>query len=70
MRDWSTLQSLVWIDPGETVTYSILDVAEALPEFGVGYCVEHVSRRLLWDWAISALRRIPLGPGRSMGVHP
>jgi len=34
----------VWIDARETVTYSILDVAEALPEFRVGYSVEHVSR--------------------------
>ncbi len=70
MRHGTALKSLVWIDARETVTYSVLDVAETFPEFGVCYCIEHASRPPLWDCAISAFRRMPLAPGRSMAVHP
>ncbi len=70
MRHGTALKSLVWIDARETVTYSVLYVAETFPELGVGYSVEHASRPPLWDFVISALRRMPLAPGRSMAVHP
>ena len=70
MRHGAALKSLVWIYPRETVTYSVLNVAEPFPEFGVGYRVEHASPPPSWDRAISALRRMPLAPGRSMAVQP